>query len=182
MEKNSQPIFVKDTNKTYGLMEMVDGTTPMVEKAPEDTVESFPHYLILLTICSLAVTFVLLLVSLFFDAPLEDLANPLVTPNPGKAPWYFTGIQELIHYTNKPVIPAIIIPLLIAVWLVLIPYVDRAPQTPLTSFLNRFLIGGEKRRILIFLFTSFILGAVIFTLIGSLFRGQNWGFVLPWKG
>jgi hypothetical protein len=71
---------------------------------------------------------------------------------------------------------------LIVAWLVLIPYVDRTPQTPLTSFLNRFLIGGEKRRILIFLFTSFILGAVIFTLIGSLFRGQNWGFVLPWKG
>ena len=82
-------------------MEIVDGTSPMVEKATEDTVESFPHYLILLTICSLAVTFVLLLISLFFDAPLEDLANPLVTPNPGKAPWYFTGIQELIHYTNK---------------------------------------------------------------------------------
>ena len=98
-------------------MEIVDGTSPMVEKATEDTVESFPQYIILLTICSLAVTFVLLIISLFFDAPLEDLANPLVTPNPGKAPWYFTGIQELIHYTSKPVIPAIIIPLLIIVWL-----------------------------------------------------------------
>jgi menaquinol-cytochrome c reductase cytochrome b/c subunit len=107
MAENKQPIFVKDPNKTYGIMEIVDGTSPMVEKATEDTVESFPHYLILLTICSLAVTFILFIISLFFDAPLEDLANPLVTPNPGKAPWYFTGIQELIHYTNKPVIPAI---------------------------------------------------------------------------
>ena len=182
MGSNEDKVFVKDPNKTYGLMEIVDGTSPMVEKAPEDTVETFPHYILLLTLSSLAVTLALLIISLFFNAPLEELANPLVTPNPGKAPWYFTGIQELIHYTNKPVIPAIIIPLLIVAWLVLIPYVDRAPQTPLTSFLNRFLIGGEKRRILIFLFTSFILGAVIFTLIGSLFRGQNWGFVLPWKG
>src|SRR5512139_4177376 len=131
MEKNSQPIFVKDTNKTYGVMEIVDGTSPMVEKATEDTVESFPHYLILLTICSLAVTFILFIISLFFDAPLEDLANPLVTPNPRKAPWYFTGIQELIHYTTKPVIPAIIIPLLIVVWLLLIPYVDRKAKTKL---------------------------------------------------
>jgi hypothetical protein len=162
-------------------MEIVDGTSPMVEKVPEDTVESFPHYLILLTICSLAVTFVLLLISLFWDAPLEDLANPLVTPNPGKAPWYFTGIQELIHYTTKPVFPAIILPLLIILWLLLIPYIDRKPKTKLGSLLNRIFIGGERRKVLVILFICFVLGALVFTVIGSLFRGENWGFVLPWK-
>ena len=162
-------------------MEIVEGTSPMVEKAPEDTVETFPHYIILLTICSLAVILALLLISLFFDAPLEDLANPLVTPNPGKAPWYFTGIQELIHYTNKPMIPAIILPVLIFVWLFLIPYIDKKPKNKLGSLLNRIFIGGEKRGILITLFTLFIFGALIFTIIGSLFRGPNWSFVLPWK-
>ena len=181
MENNKEKIFVKDPNKTYGLMEIVEGTSPMVEKAPEDTVETFPHYIILLTIFSLAVTVALLLISLFFDAPLEDLANPLLTPNPGKAPWYFTGIQELIHYTNKPVIPAIILPILIFVWLFLIPYIDRKPKTKSTSLFNQIFIGGEKRRILITLFTVFIFGALIFTIIGSLFRGPNWSFVLPWK-
>ena len=174
-------MFAKDPNKTYGLMEIVEGTSPMVEKAPEDTVDTFPHYIILLTICSLAVTFALLLISLFFEAPLEDLANPLVTPNPGKAPWYFTGIQELIHYTNKPVIPAIILPLLIFIWLFLIPYIDRKPKTRFRSLFNQIFIGGERRRILITLFTLFIFGALIFTIIGSLFRGENWSFVLPWK-
>jgi menaquinol-cytochrome c reductase cytochrome b/c subunit len=181
MEKDQQPVFVRDPNKTYGLMEVVEGISPMVEKAPEDTVETFPHYIILLTICSLAATFALLLISLFFDAPLEDLANPLVTPNPGKAPWYFTGIQELIHYTNKPVIPAIIIPALIVIWLIFIPYIDKKPKTRFSSLLNRIFIGGEKRRILITLFTLFIFGALIFTIIGSLFRGENWSFVLPWN-
>src|SRR4030065_2428926 len=136
MENERREAFIKDPNKTYGLMEIVEGTSPMVEKAPEDTIESFPHYIILLTICSLAVTFALFVISLFLDAPLEDLANPLVTPNPGKAPWYFTGIQELIHYTDKPVMPAIIIPLLIVAWLVLIPYVDRKPTTRITSLFN----------------------------------------------
>jgi len=179
--KNGDKIFIKDPNKTYGLMEIVEGTSPMVEKAPEDTVESFPHYIILLTISSLAVTLALLIISFFFDAPLEDLANPLVTPNPGKAPWYFTGIQELIHYTNKPVIPAIIIPLWIVLWLLLIPYVDRKPETKVGSLFNRFFVGGEKRRVLMILFACFILGAFIFTVIGSLFRGENWSFVLPWK-
>src|SRR3989337_4272049 len=169
--KGTDKTFVKDPNKTYGLMEIVEGTSALVEKAPEDTVESFPHYIILLTICSLAVTFVLLVISLFFDAPLEDLANPLVTPNPGKAPWYFTGIQELIHYTTKPVIPAIIIPVLIIVWLILIPYIDRKPKTKLGSLLNQIFIGGEKRKVLIVLFTIFIIGALISTAIGSLFRG-----------
>jgi hypothetical protein len=112
---------------------------------------------------------------------LEDLANPLVTPNPGKAPWYFTGIQELIHYTNKPVIPAIIIPLLIIIWLLVIPYIDRKPRTRFASILNRIFVGGERRRILIILFALFVLGALTFTIIGSLFRGENWSFVLPWK-
>jgi hypothetical protein len=179
--KNTEKAFIKDPNKTYGLMEIVDGTSPMVEKAPEDTVETFPNYIILLTLSSLAVVLVLLIISLFFDAPLEDLANPLVTPNPGKAPWYFTGIQELIHYTNKPMIPAIIIPMLIVLWLLLIPYIDRKPKTQFTSLFNRIFIGGEKRKVLIILFTLFALGALIFTVIGSLFRGENWSFVLPWK-
>jgi menaquinol-cytochrome c reductase cytochrome b/c subunit len=181
MEKDDRPAFIRDPNKTYGLMEIVEGTSPMVEKAPEDTVESFPHYLLILTVSSLAVLLVLLLISLFFDAPLEELANPLITPNPGKAPWYFTGIQELIHYTNKPVIPAVMIPMLIILWLVMIPYIDRASKTRLGNVLNRLFVGGEKRRILVLVFTAFVLGALIFTVVGSLFRGENWSFVLPWK-
>jgi quinol-cytochrome oxidoreductase complex cytochrome b subunit len=181
MENEERHIFTKDPNKTYGLMEVVDGTSPMTEKRVEDTVETFPHYFILLTICTLAVTLVLLLVSLFFDAPLEELANPLVTPNPGKAPWYFIGIQELIHYTDKPVIPGIIIPMFLIIWLILIPYIDRKPKTKLGLLLNRALIGGEKRKVLVVLFTSFVFGALIFTVIGSLFRGENWNFVLPWR-
>lgn len=181
MEKSNQKIFLKDPNKTYGLMEIVDGTSPVAAKTTEDTVETFPHYIIILTICSLAVTFVLLIIALLFDAPLEDLANPFITPNPGKAPWYFTGIQELIHYTTRPVIPAIIIPLLIIIWLLLIPYIDIKPKTRWGSFLNKILIGGEKRKVLVILFTIFIFGALISTVIGSLFRGENWGFVMPWK-
>jgi quinol-cytochrome oxidoreductase complex cytochrome b subunit len=181
MGNDNQKIFSKDPNKTYGLMEIVDGTSPMAEKAPEDTVETFPHYIILLTICTLAAVLILMITSLFFDAPLEELANPLVTPNPGKAPWYFTGIQELIHYTDRPVIPGIIIPVCIVFWLLLIPYVDKKPGTRIGSSLNKIFVGGENRKVLLVLFTIFIIGALILTMIGELFRGENWNFVLPWK-
>lgn len=181
MGNENQKTFVKEPNKTYGLMEIVDGTSPLVQKATEDTVESFPHYFLLLMICTLSVTLGFFILSLFFDAPLEDLANPLVTPNPGKAPWYFTGIQELIHYTDKPVIPGIIIPLCLIIGLILIPYLDRKPRTRIGLFLNAIFIGGEKRKILLALFTLFILGALVLTVIGELFRGENWNFVPPWK-
>ncbi len=181
MKEKPQKKFVKDPNKTYALMEIVRGTSPLVNKPPEETVETFPHYILLLAISTLLVTLALFLISMFFDAPLEDLANPLVTPNPGKAPWYFTGIQELIHYTTKPVIPAIIIPTAIVFWLLLIPYIDREPKTRFGLLFNRFFVGGRERTTLRLLFTLFILGALIFTVVGSLFRGENWGFVVPWK-
>ena len=60
-------------------------------------------------------------VALFWDAPLEQLANPLLTPNPAKAPWYFLGLQELLHYF-PPLVAGIIIPTLVVIGLVVIPY------------------------------------------------------------
>jgi hypothetical protein len=59
--------------------------------------------------------------ALFWDAPLEQLANPLLTPNPAKAPWYFLGLQELLHYF-PPFVAGILIPTLVLVALIVIPY------------------------------------------------------------
>jgi hypothetical protein len=61
--------------------------------------------------------------ALFWDAPLEQLANPLLTPNPAKAPWYFLGLQELLHYF-PPVLAGVLIPTLVVLALVVIPYFD----------------------------------------------------------
>ena len=63
----------------------------------------------------------LVVIGLFWDAPLEQLANPMVTPNPAKAPWYFLGLQELLHYF-PPVVAGILIPTLVVLGLVVIPY------------------------------------------------------------
>jgi len=163
-EKN-EGVFEKAPDKTYGLMELVDGTSPLVEKKPEDLIDTWPHYIVPMTLCILVVTFVLFIFSWLFNAPLEEMADPLVTPNPGKAPWYFTGIQELIHYRwAPPAVMGVIIPVLIVIWLFLIPYIDTR----------------EKRRVLVILFSLFVFWAVLLIVIGSLFRGENWGFVVPW--
>jgi hypothetical protein len=61
------------------------------------------------------------IVALFWDAPLEQLANPLLTPNPAKAPWYFLGLQELLHFF-PPFVAGILIPTLVVIALIVIPY------------------------------------------------------------
>jgi Cytochrome b(C-terminal)/b6/petD len=82
---------------------------------------AYPHLLVREAIAFEVLVIALVLVSLAWDAPLEQLANPLVTPNPAKAPWYFLGLQELLHYF-PPFVAGILIPTLVVIALVIIPY------------------------------------------------------------
>jgi quinol-cytochrome oxidoreductase complex cytochrome b subunit len=63
----------------------------------------------------------LMLIALRWNAPLEQLADPTHTPNPAKAPWYFTGLQELLHYF-PPFVAGIFLPLMIVLALIFIPF------------------------------------------------------------
>ena len=96
-------------------------TSAKVRGLAEQPLMAFPHLLLRETIALQLLTIVLVGISLFWDAPLEQLANPLLTPNPAKAPWYFLGLQELLHYF-PPVVAGILIPSLVVVALVVIPY------------------------------------------------------------
>ncbi len=82
---------------------------------------SYPHLLLREGIAFQILGIVLVAVALLWDAPLEQLADPLLTPNPAKAPWYFLGLQELLHYF-PPLLAGIIIPTLVIVALIVIPY------------------------------------------------------------
>jgi quinol-cytochrome oxidoreductase complex cytochrome b subunit len=82
---------------------------------------SYPHLLVREAIVFELLIIAMVIVALFWDAPLEQLANPLLTPNPAKAPWYFLGLQELLHFF-PPFVAGILIPTLILVALVVIPY------------------------------------------------------------
>jgi hypothetical protein len=84
---------------------------------------SFPHVILRETIAFQVLTIVLVVLALFWDAPLEQLANPLLTPNPAKAPWYFLGLQELLHYF-PPLVAGVLLPTLVVLGLVVIPYFD----------------------------------------------------------
>jgi len=64
---------------------------------------------------------VVVLVSVFFNAPLDAEANPGMSPNPAKAPWYFLGFQELLLHFH-PVIAVVLIPLMAVLFFVLVPY------------------------------------------------------------
>ena len=115
---------------------------------------TYPHLLIREAIVFMVLVIALVSVALFWDAPLEQLANPLLTPNPAKAPWYFLGLQELLHYF-PPLVAGIIIPTLVVIGLVVIPYFHVNVQgQPLWH-------GNLKRALSIFLATLFVLTCLL---------------------
>lgn len=96
-------------------------TSAKVVGDPGPQLMAFPHLLIREAIAFQTLVIAMVLVALFWDAPLEQLANPLLTPNPAKAPWYFLGLQELLHFF-PPFVAGILIPTLVVIALVVIPY------------------------------------------------------------
>src|SRR5437588_8736996 len=69
-----------------------------VEKPLEDSVFVWPHLLVREFFAATIVTVMVTVMALVIDAPLQGHADPNSTPNPAKAPWYFLGLQELLHY------------------------------------------------------------------------------------
>lgn len=96
-------------------------TSAQVRSVDEEQVQTWPEALFRAALVAQVLVIVLVLFSLFFNAPLEGIANPTVTPNPAKAPWYFLGLQEMLHYF-PPVVAGVLIPTLLVVALVVIPY------------------------------------------------------------
>jgi len=96
-------------------------TSAQVKVHDEAIVQSFPEVLFRAAIAMEMLAIVLVLLALFFNAPLEGLADPSHTPNPAKAPWYFLGLQELLHYF-PPVVGGVLVPTLVVIALVVIPY------------------------------------------------------------
>ena len=120
-------IFPRNTNKTYSLVELMPGESPLVGKGPDDTVFSFPIVILWEIVLLLGVTLFIFLFSLIKQAPLETIANPLVTTDPAKAPWYFMGLQELLEHMH-PLVAGILIPTILVGFLIALPYIDHSRE------------------------------------------------------
>src|SRR5208283_3189089 len=96
-------------------------TSAQVKAETEDQIQTFPEVLFRAAVAIMTLAVVLVWISLMFNAPLEGLADPSHTPNPAKAPWYFLGLQELLHYF-PPVVAGVLVPTLVVLALIVIPY------------------------------------------------------------
>jgi hypothetical protein len=96
-------------------------TSAQVKAETEDQLQTFPEVLFRAAVAIMTLAIVLIWIALLFNAPLEGLADPSHTPNPAKAPWYFLGLQELLHYF-PPVVAGVLIPGLVVMALIVIPY------------------------------------------------------------
>jgi quinol-cytochrome oxidoreductase complex cytochrome b subunit len=161
------------STKTHGLMALARRPTASVAaRDPHDEVFAWPHLLYRELLVALGVVIVLHAVSLVFMAPLEEIADPTRTPNPAKAPWYFLGLQELVHYSA--LVGGVLVPTLIVVGLLVLPYVDRTRGGDGRWF-------APERRVINVVFTTLVVLFVGLTVVGTAFRGPNWMWVWPWK-
>ncbi len=141
-----------------------------VKTEPTDKVNVWPHLVAVEFVALLAVTAVLIVISVIINAPLLEAANFNLTPNPSKAPWYFLGLQELLSYFD-PMVAGVLIPGVIGlVGLMAIPYIDRNPS-----------IRPADRKLAIMMFTFFLMGAATLVIFGSFFRGPGFNFTYPWS-
>ncbi len=140
-------------------------TSAKVTGPPGRQLMSYPHVILREAIVFQILTIVLVSVALLWDAPLEQLADPQLTPNPAKAPWYFLGLQELLHYF-PPFVAGILIPSLVVLALVVIPYFNvNVEGAPLWS-------NARPRRLVVF-------GAVLATLLALLGVYRAWTIIVP---
>ena len=96
-------------------------TSAQVKADSEDQMQTFPEVLFRSAVAIMSLAVVLVWIALMFNAPLEGLADPSHTPNPAKAPWYFLGLQEMLHYF-PPVVAGVLVPGLVVMALIVIPY------------------------------------------------------------
>ena len=156
--------------RPYRLLALVkQDAVVRVQKEPDDTVMTWPHLLTIEFLAAGMMSIFLLLMGLFVNAPLEELANGNVTPAVAKAPWYFLGLQELLAYFH-PTVAGALTPVFVLVGAALVPYVDRG---------NVLAFRPSERKTAVMLFSLFCALGLVVTFIGVFFRGPGYSFVIP---
>ena len=139
-----------------------------------DKVQVWPYLVKVEFLAALLVMAILTVWSITLNAPLEEPANPSLTPNPSKAPWYFLGLQEILVYFD-PWIAGVTIPTLIILGLCAIPYIDINPRG------NGYYTFKERKFAILTFCFGFLVLWVSLIVLGTFFRGPGWNLFMPWE-
>lgn len=155
--------------KTYGLMGLMKGRTPAVNRDMRNTITTWPHVMYIVGAVAMVTVMLMVILGVMFDAPLSEMANPNVPENPAKAPWYFLGLQELVSYSAF--MGGVGIPAIVVLGLALVPYLDREREDTGIWF-----SGRKGRRVTLL---SAVLAAV--TVVGMLWFTVQHGWLRNWE-
>jgi quinol-cytochrome oxidoreductase complex cytochrome b subunit len=175
-------------SKTYTLLGVARGTGPTIRassvEAPDTTVNSIPDLTRRIAIVVLGTIAAISILAVFVHSPLEEAANPLVTPNPAKAPWYFLWLQEIVTDTtikigsftvNGAFVGGVILPGILVGLLTAWPWIDRSPAAAAGRWLPR----SRRTQNLVFLLV--VLAVLVLTFVGTFCRGPYWHLYWPWQ-
>ena len=186
---NQQPEKIAPVkSKTYSLLGITNGATVHVQTTMVDdeknSVPASPNLTRRLWVVTLVTTVAVIVLSFLFRAPLETPANPSVTPNPAKAPWYFLWLQEIVTDTtirigsftiNGALVGGILLPGILIVLAAWWPYRDRSGINAVGVWFP------PERRGQNTLFITICVLVIMFTVIGTFLRGPYWNFYWPWE-
>jgi quinol-cytochrome oxidoreductase complex cytochrome b subunit len=174
--------------KTYTLLGVARGTAPTIRaitlEAPHRTVNATPDLARRAAIVTIGSIALISLLSVLIRSPLEAAANPLITPNPAKAPWYFLWLQEIVTDTtihlgsftvNGAFLGGVILPGILIVVLAAWPWLDRSSAASAGVWLP------QERRLQNVVFVLVLLVIVALTIIGTFMRAPYWEFFWPWE-
>lgn len=174
--------------KTYTLLGVARGTAPTIRatsvESREATVNSIPDLARRAAIVVLGTIAVVGVLAVFVRSPLEEPANPLITPNPAKAPWYFLWLQEIVTDTtvriggftiNGAFLGGVLLPGFLVALLTAWPWLDRSPATVAGVWFAK----SRRRQNIVFL--AILAAVLLLTIVGTFLRGPYWNFYWPWQ-
>jgi hypothetical protein len=158
----------------YNDRAILAGGIPYEKTESDEKLFTWPDLVYTEMLCMILLTIVMIVWSIGLRAPLEEAANPTSSPNPAKAPWYFLGLQEMLVYFD-PWLAGVVLPTLIIVGLMAIPYIDTNPKG------NGYYAFRERKwEIGVFLYGFLVLWSFLI-ITGTFLRGPNWSFYGPYE-
>jgi len=154
--------------------QIVAGGIPWEKTESDEKLFTWPDLVYTEMMCMIFVTVLMIVWSVALRAPLEEAANPTSSPNPAKAPWYFLGLQEMLVYFD-PWLAGVVLPTLIIVGLMAIPYIDTNPKGN-----GYFSFRERKWELGIFLYGFLVLWSFLI-ITGTFLRGPNWNLFGPYE-